>query len=99
MVIRYSDEFLNDLKNIADYISLDSKDRAFAFIQQVKTQIHKIPIMPYRYRKNKTINKENIRDLIFKGYIIPFSINDDSIEILAIFKYNLTIYSKKTNKD
>ncbi|ECL1892097.1 type II toxin-antitoxin system RelE/ParE family toxin [Campylobacter coli] len=94
MVIHYSDEFLNDLKNIADYISLDSKDRALIFIQQVKTEIQKIPTMPYRYRKNKAINKENIRDLIFKGYIIPFSISDKYIEILAIFKHNITAYSK-----
>ena len=78
MVIRYSDEFLNDLKNIADYISLDSKDRAFAFIQQVKTQIHKIPIMPYRYRKNKTINKESsfftaaLNQLVLTSILIPY---------------------------
>ena len=49
--------------------------------------------MPYRFRKNKTINREDTRDLIFKGYVVVFRIEQDYIKILAIYKHNLTPYS------
>ena len=72
MVIKYTGEFLNELGEIADYIAIDSKAKADSFIQNLKVQIIKIPDMPYSYRKNKTIDRENIRDLIFKGYTVTF---------------------------
>ena len=31
---------------------------------------------------------ENIRELIHKGYVIPYFINDDEINILGIYKEN-----------
>ena len=93
MVIKYTDEFLNELGEIADYIAIDSKARADSFIQNLKVQIIKIPDMPYSYRKNKTIDRENIRDWIFKGYTVTFSISDNAIEVLGIYKRNLTRFS------
>lgn len=47
--------------------------------------------MPYRFRKNSYLNRRDIRDLIFKGYVIVFKIipENESIEILTIFKQNL----------
>lgn len=93
MVIKYTGEFLDELGEIADYITRDSKARADSFIQNLKAEIVKIPDMPYSYRKNKTIDRENIRDLIFKGYTVTFSISDNAIEILGIYKQNLTRFS------
>lgn len=93
MVIKYTGEFLDELGEIADYITKDSKARADSFIQNLKAEIVKIPDMPYSYRKNKTIDRENIRDLIFKGYTVTFSISDNAIEILGIYKRNLTRFS------
>jgi plasmid stabilization system len=71
---------LDELGEIADYIAIDSKARADSFIQNLKVQIIKIPDMPYSYRKNKTIDRENIRDLICKGYTITFLTNDNAIK-------------------
>lgn len=45
--------------------------------------------MPYSYRKNSIANDENIRDLIFKGYVVIFEISTKNIEILDIYKHNL----------
>lgn len=84
---------MDELGEIADYIARDSKARADSFIQNLKAQIIKILDMPYSCRKNKTTNRENIRDLIFKGYTITFSISDNVIEILGIYKQNLTRFS------
>ncbi len=45
--------------------------------------------MPFRCRKNAILDDKNVRDLIFKGYVIVFRIKQDEIEILEIFKENL----------
>ena len=46
--------------------------------------------MPYRFRKNRYFHKDNVRDLIFNGYVIPsFIIDDKTVTILAIYKQNL----------
>ena len=84
---------MDELGEIADYIARDSKAKADSFIQNLKVQKNPGHNMPYSYRKNKTIDRENIRDLIFKGYTVTFSISDNAIEILGIYKQNLTRFS------
>lgn len=40
--------------------------------------------MPYKFRKSIYFDDENIRDYIFKGYTIPYSINEDNNEIVLL---------------
>ncbi|PID47882.1 MAG: plasmid stabilization protein [Proteobacteria bacterium] len=89
MVILYSEEFVQRLEYILDFISKDSKSRSDAFLNDLRSKIKNIPFMPYGFRKNNQLNQENVRDLIFKGYVIPFEISDGCIEILSIYKSNL----------
>ncbi|WP_298705153.1 hypothetical protein [uncultured Campylobacter sp.] len=42
--------------------------------------------MPYRFRKNLKQNRNDVREMIFKSYVVPFQIKKDSIIILSIFK-------------
>ncbi|WP_340136993.1 hypothetical protein [Campylobacter hyointestinalis] len=44
--------------------------------------------MPFRFRKSVTSDNDNIRDFIFKGYVMPFLIQDDTIIVLGIYKEN-----------
>ncbi|EAI6900278.1 type II toxin-antitoxin system RelE/ParE family toxin, partial [Campylobacter jejuni] len=50
-----------------------------------------LSFMPYKNRKSLSFDNENIRDLIFKGYIIPYLIDKskNEIVILGIYKSNL----------
>ncbi|SFV51727.1 hypothetical protein MNB_SV-3-884 [hydrothermal vent metagenome] len=45
--------------------------------------------MPYKYRKSYYFSDDNIRDYIFKGYVIPYrvEINKNRLTILGIIKY------------
>ena len=52
----------------------------------LKKKIDDIFPMPYRFRKNQKLNDEKVRDLIYKGYVVPFFIYDDHIEILGFLK-------------
>ena len=88
MKIIYSKKFQNSLANIVDFIAQDSPKRAREFAINLKSQLETIAFMLYKHRKNFIANYENIRDFIFKGYVIIFEINEN-IEILNIYKHNL----------
>ncbi|GAA7171972.1 hypothetical protein HpCK101_12630 [Helicobacter pylori] len=83
--------FLLDLEKIADFISLDSIKQANLFLDNLEKSIENIPFMPYKNRKSLSFDNENIRDLIFKGYVIPYLIDKskNEIVILGIYKNNL----------
>ncbi|HDZ4960991.1 TPA: type II toxin-antitoxin system RelE/ParE family toxin [Campylobacter jejuni] len=83
--------FLLDLEKIADFISLDSIKQANLFLDNLEKSIENIPFMPYKNRKSLSFDNENIRDLIFKGYVIPYLIDKSKNEILilGIYKNNL----------
>jgi plasmid stabilization system protein ParE len=89
MNIVKSDRFNNELEDILDYISLDSVNRALQFYDELIEKLKKIPYSPYSYRKRSSSNK--IRELIFKGYTVPFYIDteNDTIVLLGIFNKNL----------
>ncbi len=83
-----SDDFYESLSKIEKYIAQDSPNRALKFAQDLKYKILSIRFMPYRFRKNLYAKNENIRDLIFKGYVIPFKIEKNVITILDIYNQN-----------
>lgn len=45
--------------------------------------------MPYKYRKSFYYDDINVRDMIFKGYTIPYLIDEknNKIVLLDIFKW------------
>lgn len=82
-------EFEADLKNILEFYSEKSLEVADDFYYNLYEKLENIAFMPYRFRKNQILNREDTRELIFKGYVIPFHIGVDNIKILSIFKHNL----------
>ncbi|NLK67208.1 MAG: type II toxin-antitoxin system RelE/ParE family toxin [Campylobacteraceae bacterium] len=87
--VKYHRNFNNHILDLVDYIAKDSPNRAYKFYQDLQEKIDSIEML-YSYRKNRDLNRDDIRDLIFKGYVVPFRILDDStILILDIYKRNL----------
>ena len=84
--IIYSQRFLAELRQIARFIALDSKTCAREFSESVKQSCQNLVDMPYKCRKS--LKFDNVRDLIYKGYVIPYLIKDDCINILGIYKSN-----------
>ena len=89
MVIRYSSDFIEQLERIVSFIAKDSQTRADEFSSTLRKKIESIPEMPYRFRQNQMLQDENVRDLIYKGYVIVFAIKQDRIGVLGIFKHNV----------
>lgn len=93
MIINYEPRFINQFNDIWDFIADDSKNRADTFKTQLKGKIENLIYMPYKFRKSIYFEDENIRDLIYKGYVIPYEIDqkNDLINILGIVKYQNNI--------
>ncbi|MGF7404764.1 type II toxin-antitoxin system RelE/ParE family toxin [Campylobacter concisus] len=91
MKILFTDDFKESLKEILKFIKQDNKDRAYNFRDSLKNEIMKIPERPYSYRENLIIKDTQVRDLVFKGYVVVFVIDEgeQTITIISIYKYNL----------
>ena len=50
-MIRYADEFWQNLNEILDFISANSESNAQNFLNELKSKIMAITDMPYRFRK------------------------------------------------
>lgn len=87
MKIKRSKQYLESLENIMDFIAKDSVNRAISFYTQLDKSILSLTNTPYKCRKSFYYSDYNIRDLIYKGYTIPYLIDDDTIVILDIFKW------------
>ena len=88
MKFNFDEKFDIALDEIVDFISLDSVNRALSFQDELNEKIYGLDFMPKRCRKSTLANDESIRDLIFKGYIIVFKIENDTIKVLYIYKEN-----------
>ena len=62
-----SKEFLSQLDAILDFYSKDSVEAAWIFYCELLERLKSISYMSYRFRKNKTINREDIETLSLKG--------------------------------
>jgi len=82
-------KFNEEFKVILRFIALDSKPRAIHFKNELISKVNDLPHMPYKYRKSHYFSDEDIRDYIFKGYVIPYKIDTDknTLSILGIIKY------------
>lgn len=82
-------KFNQDLEKIVLYIAKDSANRAIRFKNSLKSEIEKLPDMPFKCRASYYYDDENVRDMIFKGYTIPYLVDpkEDVILILEIFKW------------
>ena len=89
MIIEYNPDFRENFVKVWKFIAKNSVNRANAFKKQLKEKISNIPYMPYKFRRSLYYDNKNIRDLIFKGYTVPYLIDNKNqkIIILDIFKW------------
>lgn len=84
MRIRWSGRFEYELGEIIDYIAKDKKSAAKAFNRNLQSAIETLIDHPNKGR----LNDEGNRELIHKGYTVPYLIDGDNIVILGIFNQN-----------
>ncbi|MDD5717119.1 MAG: type II toxin-antitoxin system RelE/ParE family toxin [Sulfuricurvum sp.] len=84
MRIRRSGRFEHELGEIVDYIAKDKKSAAKAFNRSLQFAIESLADHPNKGRPND----DGYRELVHKGYTIPYLVDDENIVILGIFNQN-----------
>ena len=79
-----SEQFKDELKAIVLFIAKDIRSAAKKFNQELQAVIDGLIDNPLKGR----IAKNKSRELVYKGYTIPYFIDGESIIILGIFNQN-----------
>ena len=89
MRIEFNSDFVDHFMGIWNYIADDNVDAANRFDRQLREKLSILIHFPYKFRASLYYKDENIRDYIFKGYTIPYLIDEenDVIVVLDIFKW------------
>jgi plasmid stabilization system protein ParE len=81
--------FKDKLNDQVEFIARDKPSVARKFKSEIIDRIKEIPQMPFKHRKSIFFDRDDIRDLIYKGYIVVYKINekDNTIEVFGFTKY------------
>ena len=90
MTLIKSKRFEEELQTIVLFIADDNVNSALDFFDSIIAKIEDILYNPYIYRKRNTSKDIYTRELIFKGYTVPYYIDlaKNKIIILGIFNQN-----------
>jgi plasmid stabilization system protein ParE len=96
MRLRILTSFGDKLNDQVEYIAKDKSAAARKFKSEVIKRIKGIPKMPYANRKSIFFDREDIRDLVFKGYVIVYKINTENqtIDVFGFTKYENDPFEK-----
>ncbi len=100
MTISRSPKYKNNLFQILDFIAQDKFSASEKFKIELDELIENIPNFPYKFRKLKYFDNEDIRDMVYKGYTMIYRINSNKniIDIVRIFNKNKPPLDLRYNK-
>ncbi|MDP4764347.1 MAG: type II toxin-antitoxin system RelE/ParE family toxin [Salibacteraceae bacterium] len=89
MKLSVNPAFLAKLLRQIDYIAQDKPEAALKFYLDIEERIYQIPNHPFKHRQSIFSDDPNVRDLIFKGYVITYRVlkDDAVIEVFSFYKY------------
>lgn len=91
MKIVYKESFKSRFNRQLLYISQDSKSAAIDFRNAVREKIERLKENPLMCRQSIHFDDALIRDLVFSGYSITYRIEDDTIQVFGLTKYQESI--------
>ncbi len=94
MRVHLTPRFKRELGRIFDFIAQDSPKQATKFERSLLLQLNILSRTARDHRKSFYVDAPNAHDFIFKGYVIPYRVNDskNQVELLGIFKHNIWRY-------
>ena len=98
MKLIWTNEALNRLIEIEDYISEDSPRRAVNFVNQIIQKTESLKKHPRKGRIVPEFSIPEIREIIYKNYRIVYIISKESLEILTVFESHRFIRRDKIVK-
>jgi len=97
MRLRILKSFGDKLNDQVNYIAQDKPGAARKFKSDIIKRIKEIPKMPYACRRSIFFDREDIRDLMFKGYIVVYKVDKDNgfITVFGFTKYKNEPFEKE----
>lgn len=87
MKLRILKSFRDKLDEQVRYIAEDKPGAARKFKTDILKRIKEVPSMPYACRRSIFFERDDIRDLVFKGYVIVYKV-DDSEKVVTVFGFS-----------
>jgi addiction module RelE/StbE family toxin len=84
MNVRWTDNAIDHLTNIHDFISLNSPMYAKQMVDRITRRSQQIADQPTSGRKVPEYDAEDIRELIERPYRIIYRIKESQIDVLAV---------------
>lgn len=84
MQVKKLNRFKTEIKQIVRFIGQSNPKNAQSFYYKLMARLDSLADNPYKGRPNNDGNRE----LIYKGYTVPYFVNDETIIILGIFNQN-----------
>lgn len=88
MKIEFLPSFVNRLEGFVEFIAEDKPTAARKFQKEIISACKEIQHFPYKHRKSIYFEEENIRDLVYKGCVIVYKIDEDLIRVFAFINRN-----------
>ena len=84
MEIHWTQNAINHLANIYEYISINSPTYALRMVDKIISRSEQIADQPYSGRKVPEYDSDDVRELIEKPYRIIYRIKPDQIDVVAV---------------
>ena len=90
MTVSISNEFLKLLTEQVRYIYKDKPRAALKFRKDLLKNIKKDLKQPFHFKKSRYIDNENIRDYVFKEYVVIYEVDVEKkiVSVFGFIKYN-----------
>jgi len=82
--ITWTDQALEDIETICDFIAKDSPQYAKIFAQKVYTTVEQLTIFPKSGRIVPEIGDVSVREIIFGNYRIVYRVRKAEVEIVTV---------------
>lgn len=82
--IKWSKDSIEDLKEICEFIALDSPYYARIFNDRILEIVEHLKLFPEIGRRVPESDDPKVRELIYKSYRIIYQIKEDFLEIITI---------------
>jgi len=83
--VRWTQQAVDDLEAIADFIAADSPQYASLFIIDVLAAVERLTSFPNSGRVVPEISDPVIREIVFGSYRIIYRVKDNLVELLTVY--------------
>ena len=85
-VLRWAWRARRDLREIGDYVGSDNPQAARRLLEKIRQRTRTSAALPFSGRRVRELNREDVREAVYRNYRIVYLIKDDGILVLTVFE-------------